>query len=348
MHWSVAAPYTADPDRDRWLVPFVPGNSHQFTLIPSSDPRASWHSRSRLVTGAAEWVRTFRQADTAWRAADGVVTVFPPLALASGLLQRVAGRRKPVVAWCFNLGALYEGARGALARAALARVDRFVVHASAEVNRYAEWLRLPRERFTFVHLQRPRIAIDANEDRVAPFVLSMGSARRDYATLFAAVGALKIRVVVVAAPWAVHGLDIPANVELRSGLSAVECLELARQARVNVVPVANQETASGQVTITEAMQMGRAIVATRCIGSEDYLQDGHTGLLVTPGAIEELRSAIERLWESRDLRERLGRNAASFFEENCSDQVAGRRLAAVLDEVAAGPNRAQPAPSALA
>lgn len=349
MRWSVATPFTVDPEKGRWLLPFVPAGSHQFTLIRSLQTHASWHARSRVITGALEWARVFRQAALACHSAsDGVITVFPPLALASGLVQDLSWRRKPIVAWCFNMGALYEGVRGSLARATLARVDRFAVHASAEVDRYAGWLRLPRERFTFVYLQRPRIAIEQDEDRDDPFVLSMGSARRDYATLFAAVRALRVRVVVVAAPWAIRGLDRPPNVELRSGLSLQECRLLAQRARVSVVPVANQETASGQVTIVEAMRMGRPVVATRCIGSEDYLQDGRTGLLVAPGAVEELRTAIARLCDSPDLRERLGRNAAAFAEENCSDEVAGRRLGAVLDEVDAGLHHARPAPSALA
>jgi glycosyltransferase involved in cell wall biosynthesis len=264
-----------------------------------------------------------------------VITVFPQLAFIVGGLQRVSSDAKPVVAWCFNMGSLYAGLKRVAATAAFAKIDRFVVHSRAEISQYARWLRLPEDRFRFVHLQRAPIPIEESEDQRRPFVLAMGSARRDYACLIAAVRGSGYPTVVVAAPHALAGLSIPDNVEVRSGLSVTECHRLAQRARVNVVPILNEETASGQVTLLEAMRMGRAIVATRCAGSQDYVENEVTGLLVEPGSPEELRRAIERLWIDSELRERVGRTAANFAAEHCSDEAAGLALGRILDEVEA-------------
>jgi Glycosyl transferases group 1 len=333
VHWTVAASFTCDPEIDRWLVPFVPGQRHRFTLI-RAPPTPSWHQRSRPAAGVAEWARAFTQGSTAWRSSEGgVVTVFPQLAFTVGFHQRMAFRRKPVVAWCFNMGALYGGLRGLTARAVLSRVDRFVVHSRAEVSRYARWLQLPLNRFRFVHLQRAPIPIEETEDERHPFVLAMGSARRDYGTFFEAVRNTGFPTIVVAARHALGGLTVPDNVEVRSSLSVHECHRLAQRARVNVVPVLNQETASGQVTLLEAMRMGRAVVATRCIGSEDYIEDGVTGLLVEPRSVESLGRAIERLWSDAGLRARLARDAERFVIKHCSDEAAGESLGRILDEV---------------
>ena len=287
------------------------------------------------MAGWGDWASTWKQATAAWRESrGGVITVFPPLALAVGLRQRIGFEHKPIVAWCFNLGALHHGFRHSVARAALLHIDRIVVHSRAETVRYAEWLDLPRERFRFVPLQRAQIPIEEREDEEQPFVLAMGSARRDYATLFEAVRRSKHPTLVVAARHALEGLEIPDNVEVRSSLTSSECQRLAQRARVNVVPVRNEETASGQVTLVEAMRMGRAVVATRCMGSEDYIQPERTGLLVEPRSVEDLQGAIERLWDDAALRQRLGRNAAHFTAEHCSDEAAGAALAGVLDELA--------------
>lgn len=332
MHWTVAATFTVDPALDRWLVPFVPGDRHRFTLIPAR-PVGSWHRRGR-VTGPAEWAQAFQQAHAAWRASrGGIVTVFPQLAVMSGLHQRTVLNCKPVVAWCFNMGATYGGIKRTVARAALARVDRFVVHSTAEVQQYSEWLRLPRERFRFVHLQRAPIAVMEDEDTERPFVLAMGSARRDYRTFLQAARQSKLPTIVVAARHALEGLTIPENVQVRSSLPIADCHRLAQRARVNVIPVLNSKTASGQVTIVEAMRMGRALIATRTIGSEDYVQHGLTGLLVEQQSVEALRDAIERLWNDAPLRARLSENATRFVEERCSDAAAGKALREVLDEV---------------
>src|SRR4029077_13203104 len=112
-----------------------------------------------------------------------------------------------------------------------------------------------------------------------------------------------------------------------------ECRTLAQRARVNVIPVLNEDTASGQVTLVEAMRMGRAVVATRCIGSEDYVEDEISGLLVAPRSVEELERALRRTWDDAALRRHLGAGAARFAAEHCSDEAAGRALARILGEV---------------
>jgi hypothetical protein len=332
----VAAAFTRTIENDRWLVPFVRGERHTFTLIPAPPAKQadSWHWRAQRAAGIGEWSRAWSQSSAAWRQSrGGIISVFPPMAVAAGIQQRLAVRRKPVVAWCFNVGALHGGTKGALARAALSLVDRFVVHSRAEVSRYARWLDIPPERFRFVHLQRAPIAVEECEEECHPFVLAMGSARRDYATLFESVRRSGHRTIVVAASHAIEGLDIPRNVELRSSLSMRECHRLAQRARVNVVPVLNEETASGQVTVLDAMRMGRAVVATRCIGTEDYVEDGVTGLLVKARSSEELGGAIDRMWDDRELRIKMGERAERFAAEYCSDEAAGEALRKLLDEI---------------
>src|SRR5205085_11699468 len=152
-------------------------------------------------------------------------------------------------------------------------------------------------RFEFVPLQHGHLEPSHREDEARPFVLAMGSAHRDFRTLFEAVGPLRLRTVVVTSPRCLEGLSVPDGVEVRTGLSHAECLVLAQQARLNVVPIDNDETASGQVTVVEAMWLGRPVVATRCLGTEDYIDSGTDGYLVARQDAGQLRQTIERLWE---------------------------------------------------
>lgn len=59
----------------------------------------------------------------------------------------------------------------------------------------------------------------------------------------------------------------------------------------------------------EYMAMGTGIVASRLGQIGEVLTDGQTALLVEPGNAHELRDAILRLAEARELRERLGARA---------------------------------------
>src|SRR6478672_2036923 len=197
MHWTVVIP-NKNPD---WLTPFVPGERHQFQTILRQDTLAnlSWHNRSSRMTGYREWLQYWKQSRDAWKAAQGgIITVFPQLAAMVGLQQRLSRKHIPVVAWCFNVGACYPGLRQQLSRIALKDIDRFVVHSRQEQKNCSQWLGIPIERFEFVPLQRAEIPVVYKEETTNPFLLAMGSANRDYSTLFEVVKRLKLRTIVVA------------------------------------------------------------------------------------------------------------------------------------------------------
>jgi glycosyltransferase involved in cell wall biosynthesis len=59
----------------------------------------------------------------------------------------------------------------------------------------------------------------------------------------------------------------------------------------------------------EAMASGLPVVATRCGGPEQILDDGATGLLVENGSAEAIAGAIDRLRRNPAERARIGRAA---------------------------------------
>lgn len=337
MQWTVITPFHDQTNNSGWLTDFVPDKQHQFRMLhrPIRPSAQSWHTRQARVTGYEEWLGFLSQTGTALaQKPDGIITVFPQLAATVGLRQRFAPKPIPVIAWCFNVGACYSGAKRLLSKTALKNVNRFIVHSKRERENVSQWLELPISRFEFVPLQRAEITITETEEMDNPFLLAMGSAQRDYPTFFKALEKLKLRTVLVAGKHALAGLTIPDNVEVRSGLTMDECLKLAQKARISVVPLLDSQTAAGQVTIVEAMRMSRPVIATRCIGSEDYIENGQTGLLVEPYSVDDLVQAIEKLWNDHQLRENIGKQAGDYSSKHFSDEAAGAALGRILDDVA--------------
>ncbi len=238
-----------------------------------------------------------------------------------------------MIAWSFNLGVLPSGLKRRFSRLALRKVTLFVVHSRAEIVACSQWLGLGSDRFVFVPLQCPRRETVLPEDVDQPFVLSMGSANRDYALLFDVVRELGVRTVVVAGRHAVEHLDVPSNVELMSGLSAEQCHALLQRCRVNVVPVANAETASGQVTLLDALAFGRPTVVTLCPGSVDYIVDGVTAAGVQLGDRAQLKDAITRLWNDAVLRARMSEAARADALERFTDEAVGATLGRICDDI---------------
>jgi glycosyltransferase involved in cell wall biosynthesis len=68
--------------------------------------------------------------------------------------------------------------------------------------------------------------------------------------------------------------------------------------------------------VEEALAVGAPVVATRCTGSTEILQEGRCGLLVPQGNVQALADAILRVIRDSDLRENLsslGRRRAEDF-----------------------------------
>jgi glycosyltransferase involved in cell wall biosynthesis len=81
------------------------------------------------------------------------------------------------------------------------------------------------------------------------------------------------------------------------------------------------------VVLMEAMATGRPVVATRIAGIPELVDDGGSGLLVTPGSVSELAGALERLATSPSVRAKMGRAGCrrvkeSFDAARCAAQVA--------------------------
>lgn len=330
----VLAPFFED--RGSWIDDFCDRLDLEFHKAAYPKRLLSWHSRG-MVTPMTEWLGHFFYVHQAmkWKP-DCIVTSFPQLALVAA--AQLCFFRKPgpsLVAWNFNLGSLASSWKGYLSGRPLSRVDQFIVHARGEVGSYARWLGIAEDKFRFVPLQRGKIVEVSPSPIQRPYIVSMGSANRDYRVLVEAVIGTGIKTVIISKKEVIDQLPNHPGLVKLSGLSLEECNSILGGAELNVVPMKSTKTASGQVTFLTSMRMGIPSVVTRCVGSVDYINDGLTGLLVAPEQTEALRQAILALWQDVDLKSRIGLAGRLYAEQHFSDEAAGRYLSQTLDEVLA-------------
>ena len=107
---------------------------------------------------------------------------------------------------------------------------------------------------------------------------------------------------------------------------------MAQQARISVVPIADTDTASGHVTIVQAMAMRRPLIVTDCPGLSDYVEDRRTVLTCRAQDVADLKRAISELWEDKEFRQEIASNALKFAQTYCSDLAAAAALKSVLME----------------
>lgn len=91
------------------------------------------------------------------------------------------------------------------------------------------------------------------------------------------------------------------------------------------------------VVLLEAMNFGVPVIASATGGIVDIVLDGETGLLVPPGDVAALSSALERLARDRGLAASLGARGQRFVSERFSwSAIVDRWIALYARVVAAG------------
>jgi glycosyltransferase involved in cell wall biosynthesis len=184
---------------------------------------------------------------------------------------------------------------------------------------------------------QPRAAADA-EPATLLFVGTL-SRRKGVAELAAAAGELRRQVpdgwsLVVVGGAAEVGED--EATQMREALaaqgladaavgprSAAQVRELMAAASVLVLP---SHWEGQPITILEAMASGLPVVSTTVGAIPDVVRDGVDGLLVPPGDVPALTTALRRLVEQPQLRRRLGESGRRRAEERYDIAVLADRL----------------------
>jgi glycosyltransferase involved in cell wall biosynthesis len=142
-----------------------------------------------------------------------------------------------------------------------------------------------------------------------PYILFVGSLlpQKGIWTLLEAYGRVRRAPPLVLLGPAHHNspTTFPAGVMALGPAPHAVVLEAWKRAAFGVVPSVGAET-FGNVA-TEAMASGRAVIASDVGGLRDIMVHGETGLLIPPGDVPALASAMQTLVEDPALAKSMGR-----------------------------------------
>ena len=92
-------------------------------------------------------------------------------------------------------------------------------------------------------------------------------------------------------------------------------------------------------SLLDAMAAGKPIVATRTGGIPEVVVDGETGLLVAPRDHDAMATAIVRLLNDPELRERMGRAGLARVRKHFSAERMVEKTMGVYQRVAMQPHQ---------
>jgi glycosyltransferase involved in cell wall biosynthesis len=269
-----------------------------------------------------------------YRRATAVVSYFQSGVLLVLALRRVLGFKPRVVIVDIGDDQNWK-VRERIVRFCIRRADAIFTFASAQAEYLRTKYRTDTVRFityqtdTGFYFPDPGVQQDC--------VLSVGSdISRDFDTMKNAVFDLGVPVVLRTNLVGEDRTKFPHVAVVRERLDDAGLRNLYRRAKVVVVPLHDTLHPGGITTLVEAFACGKAVVASNSRGIRDYLRDGENCLVVPCGDSEALKKAALRLINDRELRERLGKNARTYAENELSQPRHAQRLADAIRSLSAG------------
>lgn len=238
--------------------------------------------------------RLIRESDVVW-----THTEREHLAVAALQLLTPAHRRVAVLAqsvWLWDIWPTWGRAHRWLVARLLRTHSIEAVH--SRVNRAVSETAVPGRRVVLVPFGTASpfsVATDSESREASPtkVVLAVGNdADRDWRTL-AAVAAMMpdTRFRVASSSRHARQVDWPVNVLREPAASRAELRALYRDADAVVVPLRENQHASGATACIEAMWSGRPLVVTAVGGIDDYVRGAAT--LVERGNPDAMKAALE-------------------------------------------------------
>jgi len=130
---------------------------------------------------------------------------------------------------------------------------------------------------------------------------------------------------------AVERAGLGDRVSVPGWVDAAQVEALLRAANILVLPSLSENL---PMSVIEALAHGAAVICTPVGALPEIIEHERTGLIVTPGDVEGLASALERLIEDPGLRCRLGEEGRTLHRARLDIDVCAERLAAIWAESA--------------
>lgn len=279
------------------------------------DPALSWDFFRGQPSNRLE--RAIRRPNLArWRAAleiaragraatqpVALVSHLPRMTAATDVMRRMLCPEVPHVAFAFNFTDLPQGMGRTLFSRALRGVDEFVVFSRFERPLYAAEFGIPEQRIRYLPwaMEAPVPGPDCplpDDMRRQGYLSAIGGEGRDYALLAQVMRARPgLRMVVIARPYSIAGIEFPDNVTVFTNLPGPVTWRIAVESRGLAIPLKTDRTACGHITIVGAQLLGLPLIVTASRGVEDYAAADVTAQVVPAGDAAALGAAMDRVLE---------------------------------------------------
>jgi glycosyltransferase involved in cell wall biosynthesis len=191
------------------------------------------------------------------------------------------------------------------------RIDGVIAYSQTQTNFAKDFLNVPDCKLHRIDFQVDQMFYtDTPDESPRHGIVSIGRELRDYPTFIEAIRGLDINVTIVASsPWSrrkdeTKNKDLPANIELKKGLTSEELRDLYRHCQMVVIPLQNVDSPAGVTSLLEAQSVNRPVIITNTIGIQDSLSENGQ-VLTNLEDKQDLRDKIEKFMSNPDYAQKI-------------------------------------------
>jgi len=245
---------------------------------------------------------------------------------------RVRRRHHPPVvvddAGCLNAGRPDRRFSFAATRWAMGEANRIIWHAHASLDLCRVACPELAAKGDYVPFGVNLEDLAAARPRDGDYAVCAGNSPRDWEALAEGWRAFPDRQLILLGPRPKGGAPLPKNVRAMGRVPFRDYVDLLAGARVVLLPLPDGWASWGQMTLLQAMALGKPVVVTDVRPVRDYIAEGC--VTVPPNDVRGLMDAASALWLDGTLRSGVGRAAKQVVTERFDERIMAQRFEAVV------------------
>lgn len=246
------------------------------------------------------------------------------------LLRKLFFIKKPIHI-LFDIGSFNSaketGIIHAFMKFASKSIDGVIYHTSSQIDYYIKrfpWL-VKRSKFVLFGTD-PDFFLTKSTLRTENFVLSIGYNKRDWDTLLKAFEKLNSKNLFLKIIGRTDLKTTLPNVELKKYIPINQLVKEIQDCKFVVVPLDYFNYSYGQMTVLQAMSLGKAVIAARVPSLVDYIEDEVTGIFYESKNVNDLTDKMNLIIEDQRFCKQLETNArkkieTKYNEKEMADQI---------------------------
>lgn len=319
-----------------WFFRHLPEKNIEVDVVDNSCPLRVWGLFEKKVIHFYIWQALKKlQALTKY---DLIISHGAQSAFFLAFVRSLIGAKFPPHI-IIDIGSLNGGRRKrselTLCRLALKSVAGLIYHVKMQEVHYEKYFPEIVKKCRFIPFGADKeLFIATRSDTKEDYILSIGYAKRDWATLISSYEGLRgskpsLRILGSLKP--IPGV-LPKGVTAIGKVSFRDMITQISRTHFVVIPLPHLPYAIGQMTVLQSMAMGKAVIVSRVPSLVDYITDSHDGFFYSPSDTNDLREKMQFLIENPAISKFIGANARMTIESRFNEAVMAKGIwNAVMD-----------------